>query len=358
MPAKLTSAQWKAAVSGRWRSKEFELVDTRARAFLGDPNPTREQALALKGVLKNWKKTKANWKASVRNQLVPGQGPAIERLCEEVDYFLNKRALDVLRVEAMKILNAFNAELPVFYKRKLDEVFINPTPLVQNFCWHQGPNGDLNFEHNYSMVPGAAAAYPATQVKAFTITLASPVATYPDLNDATQEPANRIMELRPTFTDGTVCHELFHWLTHEQYEIAAKPFTGEANKYIIEGVTEFFTRKVRTDRDATNYQSEFDAVKQALAAGDFTEAQLTAAYLRGVNATAVMNALRDSVLSKLAVARYGEQLDKILANREPVRWAPEIKAYAKKLTRQQMSEDHGLKPEKIQKVLAWQQNPI
>ncbi len=359
MQSMFTYAQWKTAVSDAMLTSDaFANVIRQAKAFLEDPAPTRDQAASLRRALKFWMHQKPDWKVTVRNRRIPGHGPAIEALWNRMEYVLNGKAIDTLRVEAQKIVNTLSGQLDGFYRQMLDEIFVHPRIAGSNICWHQGTSGDQDFETNYKAIPGAAASYPVGGVKAFTVTLKEGKPHYPVLTDFQHQPVNRVMELRPSFADSTICHELFHWLTHEQYEVAAKPFAGQDNKNIIEGVTEFFTRKIRNDRGIGNYHDELDAVQYALMDGSFTEPQLAAAYFRGVNATWVMNQLRDSALAKKATTFYQvPQLKTIIGNHAATRWTPEVKAYVKRLTPQKMKA-LNLPAASIRNVEAYQKNPI
>lgn len=315
-----------------WQS-EFLLLDADARKYITNHSESTLRPLIASLYV---------WKQRVREELgAMYDRLAVKALSAEVDIALNGRACDTLRVEAQRILAQFRSAMSGEYANKLHAVFIAPNPPVQNFTWHK--NESL-FQSNFTKSLGNSAHefYPVFgfgSANAFTIPVTGRSKEYPDINDPSNPPGNRVIELAPAFEDGTVRHELLHWSTHQTFEDIGKSRPKEIRKVIYEGITEYFTRSLEADPQRQNhYDDEYATISAALTANLLSKREVEAAYFRGENAAAVMDKIDAFVQEQLRQAPIKVEwnrfyiLPKVLSVRKEVKKLPDdLKRYLAEL---------------------------
>jgi len=226
---------------------------------------------------------------------------AMRVLGEDLDEYLNDRALRSFREESPKVLAAFNTVMPDAYSGALTATFVGVRPAHHaHFLLHETRQ---DFENHYNHNFRRPGTFPSSGVRAF----CTPVyPNYPSVADLTTRsaPENRVIELPPDFESDSVAHELLHWATHQRYEDESSSYQDFANKVIIEGVTEYFSRVIHPSR--RNYADELAVVQRVIAAGQVTDTALRSAYFGGVGVGPVLGAL--TAAAKEAAARAEVEL--------------------------------------------------
>jgi hypothetical protein len=106
-------------------------------------------------------------------------------------------------------------------------------------------------------------------------------------------PLNRMIEVSELET-STVFHELLHWVTHHDFKTYFDTLTDvNLRKYIVEGSTEYLTRKGRGVWDEGGYTDLVPIWKTMMSDNSVVSFQtLAKAYFRGENVQAVGAAIK------------------------------------------------------------------
>ncbi|MGH7553734.1 MAG: hypothetical protein ACREMQ_11975 [Longimicrobiales bacterium] len=271
-------SEWKDRTRSLAKTKLFDRVSAEAQSFLKEPSIHHAQQ--LERTLTSWINIYWNlWEgaeAGIRE---------IKWLYSEVVAQLYQRAIVMLGHQAIEMEVRFGAFLPETYVTTLRRVFIAPQGCaVKNFKWYQT---DDVFESRFRKLLPEKSGW-SSFVNGFTYPAeCRRNLQFPEILGG-PPPGDRVIELKPNFDNGTAFHELLHWMTHKEFEdqVAKIP---EKQFDIIEGVTEYLTRQVRSEH--TSYQDQLRTVAGAVTAGTIKDAMLKKAYFCGENAEAVAYAL-------------------------------------------------------------------
>jgi hypothetical protein len=218
--------------------------------------------------------------------------PALHEAAALAVRWSNHRALSVLRREAVKILVHYGTSIPETYSNSLRTVFMDRESPHVNCLWCDDDAFNALYHRMTATDPSP---FDITRVLAMTYPAQASDQNYPLRLDSNNDPDRRVIALRDSFMDGTACHELFHWLTHQGYEDAAASHRSAVEPYrtMIEGVTEYLTRPLWPAR--TNYDEYREHVRLAIALRVTSHDGLLRAYFRGENADSTVRALKEYV---------------------------------------------------------------
>lgn len=237
------------------RGAKLNLISLRLKEYIQDPSDQTLQNLWL--ALDNWQKAHSpagspdGWMQDRRNA-----GGAIADLTNWVKRKTNADAIIAFRRAAIDIHDAYGNMMDETYRKPLVDIFINSevdsvqpfTSLIhyRNQQHWQDRLIAKGWKPSQGKTDGLTSAWTAGDIA---FTSRKMFAAIPGQTP----PLNRIVEV-PVLNHHTISHELLHWVTHESFKaFFSNSFSPYLRPFIMEGLTEFLTRKALNEWDQGGY---------------------------------------------------------------------------------------------------------
>ncbi len=202
----------------------------------------------------------------------------------------NAKAVARLAEAAERIRVAYSAYIPPSFLAALAAEFIqssieDETPCTC-FVWHKTPGSLMR------RLERVSSKRPAGTIDAMTIRWdTAESCSGPALLSGTYAPVNRSIEFEKPKLD-TLTHEMVHWCASPQFNLEALKYSGDEFTTICEGATEWLKRHATGDWESGGYKDVMPRFIALMRTGSISADQLMKAYFGGVNAEAVVSAIR------------------------------------------------------------------
>lgn len=276
--------------------KSLRQVDEALVKF--ENKPTGPHLDHLKHQLRQWTLSHPRWQQSQWNNPPTMQGSFqpitelvtwVDRL--KVQFSANYEAIEPLRAAGQLVLDKYGSEMEGVYKNALQDNFVAISPHDKPvYCfkrfndpmeWGTNVNGDARTK---------SFAEAGDTVIGMTPTLHRGASVEAMINNnlkSLSPPYDRRIEFQNDMSPHNLVHEMLHWCCHEGFRTQAttENLGPEEKKewYVLEGFTEWLTRKALGKMNEGSYQRIMHKVIEAVASDHPTEDDLFRAYFKGVN---------------------------------------------------------------------------
>jgi hypothetical protein len=308
--------EWMTLTARARKPRSDELEDVDAALLVFTRSGLERDLDVLEQRLNAWKATKTNpdWRASIRNQPQNGVRPV-----EALTAWIAKRkamfdsdgreAVPLLQEAAGVLRDSYGAAMDDVYRSALVDTFVAPNGQMRGFKRY---DSDIAWTNHVAKARAGADhdVREGDTVNGICPTIYPRVERYKNVLYSPSEnlagfapPLDRRIEFRQ-LNRHTVAHEMLHWCCHETFRLeSTRARLGASFELVLEGWTEWLTRKALDEWDVGGYARFITGVIAAVKAAQPDEDELKRAYFRGAGVGAAAAKTIDYVNN-----RYGKEV--------------------------------------------------